>query len=254
MGSKEVCVNFVIGSDCRGKRFPISRRLRSKEKSRIFQRVNGHWLCQFPGFVPQELRRPHHDKVRRSPPATGRKEDTMVDRIGERMLPPDRNVCVCLEMQAEDFHQRAGAARFAWSDPTLVLAASKRRRAAPRRRARVEQNVHPHRNQKRIRGFNQASSAYPHAFKHHRGFLGPILSRSEGDSRVAGWARVVRLRDTDADFLGTGPRRMQKLPSPLLHSHNFWSFSSTSENHNVLCHDVRFQKWMRLGLPGNTRT
>jgi hypothetical protein len=51
---------------------------------------------------------------------------------------------------------------------------------------------------------------------------------------------------------------MQKLPSPLLHSHNFWSFSSTSENHTRACSDdekaqlqdssshVRFQKEMRL--------
>jgi hypothetical protein len=86
--------------------------------------------------------------------------------------------CVCLEMQADDFRQRAGAARFAWSDATLARAASKRRRAAPRRRARVQQSAHPHRNQKRIRGFNRASSAYPHAFEHRGGLQFSHLTES----------------------------------------------------------------------------
>ena len=51
------------------------------------------------------------------PPATGpTKEDTLGDRIGERMRSRLAEMCVCLEVQGEDFRQTAGAARFAWSD------------------------------------------------------------------------------------------------------------------------------------------
>jgi len=38
-------------------------------------------------------------------------------------------------------------------------------------------------------------------------------------------------------------RGMQNFLAALLHSHNFWSFSSTSENHT---RGVRFQKCLRL--------
>jgi DNA replication protein DnaC len=48
-------------------------------------------------------------------PATGT-EDTLGDRIGERMRSRLAEMCVCLEVRGEDFRQRAGAARFAWSD------------------------------------------------------------------------------------------------------------------------------------------
>jgi DNA replication protein DnaC len=50
------------------------------------------------------------------PPTTGGKEDTLGDRIGERMRSRLAEMCVCLEVHGEDFRQRAGAARFAWSD------------------------------------------------------------------------------------------------------------------------------------------
>ena len=50
------------------------------------------------------------------PPPTGGKEDTLGDRIGERMRSRLAEMCVCLEVRGEDFRQRAGAARFAWSD------------------------------------------------------------------------------------------------------------------------------------------
>jgi DNA replication protein DnaC len=49
-------------------------------------------------------------------PATGGKEDTLGDGIGERMRSRLAEMCVCLEVHGEDFRQRAGAARFAWSD------------------------------------------------------------------------------------------------------------------------------------------
>jgi DNA replication protein DnaC len=49
-------------------------------------------------------------------PATGGKEGTLGDRIGERMRSRLAEMCVCLEVDGEDFRQRAGAAQFAWSD------------------------------------------------------------------------------------------------------------------------------------------
>ncbi|HZD77004.1 MAG TPA: ATP-binding protein [Acidobacteriaceae bacterium] len=50
------------------------------------------------------------------PPAAGGKEDTLGDRIGERMRSRLAEMCVCLEVLGEDFRQTAGAARFAWSE------------------------------------------------------------------------------------------------------------------------------------------
>jgi DNA replication protein DnaC len=50
------------------------------------------------------------------PPATGGREDTLGDRIGERMRSRLAEMCVSLDVQGEDFRQRAGAARFPWSD------------------------------------------------------------------------------------------------------------------------------------------
>jgi hypothetical protein len=57
---------------------------------------------------------------------------------------------------------------------------------------------------------------------------------------------MLHLNDTEASTSGRNTATMQKLPSPLLHSHNFWSFSSTSENHNHIVRSVTFQKWLRL--------
>jgi DNA replication protein DnaC len=54
------------------------------------------------------------------PPAAGGKEDTLGDRIGERMRSRLVEMCVCLEIQGEDFRQTAGAARFAWSEAEWV--------------------------------------------------------------------------------------------------------------------------------------
>jgi DNA replication protein DnaC len=48
--------------------------------------------------------------------ATPTREDTLGDRIGERMRSRLVEMCVCLEVQGDDFRQTAGAARFAWSD------------------------------------------------------------------------------------------------------------------------------------------
>ena len=61
---------------------------------------------------------------------------------------------------------------------------------------------------------------------------------------------------TDASFLGKGSQIMQKLPSPLLHSHNF------GHSHPLLkithLQSVRFQKEMRpvsleIPEPGETK-
>ena len=49
-------------------------------------------------------------------PAAGGREDTLGDRIGERMRSRLAEMCVGLEMQGEDFRQTAGAARFPWSN------------------------------------------------------------------------------------------------------------------------------------------
>jgi DNA replication protein DnaC len=54
------------------------------------------------------------------PPAAGGKEDTLGDRIGERMRSRLVEMCVCLEILGEDFRQTAGAARFAWSEAEWV--------------------------------------------------------------------------------------------------------------------------------------
>jgi DNA replication protein DnaC len=54
------------------------------------------------------------------PPAAGAKDDTLGDRIGERMRSRLVEMCVCLEIQGEDFRQTAGAARFAWSEAEWV--------------------------------------------------------------------------------------------------------------------------------------
>ena len=48
--------------------------------------------------------------------AAGGREDTLGDRIGERMRSRLAEMCVSVEVQGEDFRQTAGAARFAWSD------------------------------------------------------------------------------------------------------------------------------------------
>ena len=50
------------------------------------------------------------------PAASPTKEDTLGDRIGERMRSRLAEMCVCLEVLGEDFRQTAGAARFAWSE------------------------------------------------------------------------------------------------------------------------------------------
>jgi DNA replication protein DnaC len=50
------------------------------------------------------------------PSAAGGREDTLGDRIGERMRSRLAEMCVSLDVQGEDFRQRAGAARFPWSD------------------------------------------------------------------------------------------------------------------------------------------
>ena len=53
----------------------------------------------------------------RAPSATvGAREDTLGDRIGERMRSRLAEMCVSVEVQGEDFRQTAGAARFAWSE------------------------------------------------------------------------------------------------------------------------------------------
>lgn len=51
------------------------------------------------------------------PPASGGKEDTLGDRISERVRSRLVEMCVCLEVQGADFRQTAGAseANFAWS-------------------------------------------------------------------------------------------------------------------------------------------
>ena len=77
-GSKKVCINFVIEIDIAGERFPVSRRLRCKKESRIFQRINGHWLSQFAGVLPQKFRRllPFEGgKVRRQIQSVKEKDD-----------------------------------------------------------------------------------------------------------------------------------------------------------------------------------
>lgn len=52
------------------------------------------------------------------PPAAGAgaREDTLGDRIGERMRSRLAEMCVSVEVLGEDFRQTAGAARFAWSE------------------------------------------------------------------------------------------------------------------------------------------
>jgi DNA replication protein DnaC len=51
------------------------------------------------------------------PPASGGKEDTLGDRIGERMRSRLAEMCVCIEVQGADFRQTAGSgeANFHWS-------------------------------------------------------------------------------------------------------------------------------------------
>jgi DNA replication protein DnaC len=49
-------------------------------------------------------------------PPAATKEDTLGDRIGERMRSRLAEMCVCLEIQGADFRQSAGAARFPWGD------------------------------------------------------------------------------------------------------------------------------------------
>lgn len=52
----------------------------------------------------------------RPPAAGGPKEDTLGDRIGERMRSRLAEMCLCVEVWGEDFRLSAGAARFPWSD------------------------------------------------------------------------------------------------------------------------------------------
>lgn len=55
------------------------------------------------------------------PPATGpAKEDTLGDRIGERMRSRLAEMCVYVELWGQDFRLSAGAARFPWSDAKFV--------------------------------------------------------------------------------------------------------------------------------------
>ena len=55
--------------------------------------------------------------VNRAPSAAaGAREDTLGDRIGERMRSRLAEMCVSVEVQGEDFRQTAGAARFPWSE------------------------------------------------------------------------------------------------------------------------------------------
>jgi DNA replication protein DnaC len=49
------------------------------------------------------------------PPASGGKEDTLGDRIGERMRSRLAEMCVSIEVQGADFRQTAGEANFHWS-------------------------------------------------------------------------------------------------------------------------------------------
>ena len=48
-------------------------------------------------------------------PASGGKEDTLGDRIGERMRSRLAEMCVSIEVQGADFRQTAGEANFHWS-------------------------------------------------------------------------------------------------------------------------------------------
>ncbi len=59
------------------------------------------------------------------PPAAGgnagvSREDTLGDRIGERMRSRLAEMCVCVEVHGEDFRQTAGLARFPWSDASWI--------------------------------------------------------------------------------------------------------------------------------------
>jgi DNA replication protein DnaC len=53
------------------------------------------------------------------PAASPTKEDTLGDRIGERMRSRLAEMCVCLEVWGKDFRLGAGAARFPWSDASF---------------------------------------------------------------------------------------------------------------------------------------
>jgi DNA replication protein DnaC len=48
--------------------------------------------------------------------AAGAREDTLGDRIGERMRSRLAEMCLCVEVWGDDFRLSAGAARFPWSD------------------------------------------------------------------------------------------------------------------------------------------
>ncbi len=60
----------------------------------------------------------------RPPASTGNagvsREDTLGDRIGERMRSRLAEMCVCVEVHGEDFRQTAGLARFPWSDASWI--------------------------------------------------------------------------------------------------------------------------------------
>jgi DNA replication protein DnaC len=53
------------------------------------------------------------------PAASSTKEDTLGDRIGERMRSRLAEMCVCQEVWGKDFRFGEGSARFPWSDATF---------------------------------------------------------------------------------------------------------------------------------------
>jgi hypothetical protein len=106
------------------------------------------------------------------PPATGRKEDTMGDRIGERMRCHLTEMCVCLEMQAQDSPEGWGSAIRMVGYYSSARCFKTSTRGASTAGASPNRTP-PHRNQKRIRGFNPGIKRLSACFRAPRRIFRP---------------------------------------------------------------------------------